>query len=199
MNALAEDQLQRLRELLTGTGITFGMYVGKTPEKSDQVTGTRLTSSASQATYQAALKKAQAEKRNVAIHPVEERASRQELREKPPRILLTNVKQLELLLTRSTDVELFAGARLEYLVFDEAHTYSGAVGAETACLIRRLRTFCGRSASETTCIATSATIADPEGGVGRRTGFRRPILRRRSRGSHPDRGGVRGRRLGDAP
>src|SRR5210317_1131724 len=32
MNALAEDQLGRLRELLAGSGITFGMYVGKTPE-----------------------------------------------------------------------------------------------------------------------------------------------------------------------
>src|SRR5205814_159126 len=30
MNALAEDQLIRLRDLLAGTGVTFGMYVGKT-------------------------------------------------------------------------------------------------------------------------------------------------------------------------
>src|SRR5580658_9102973 len=33
MNALAEDQLGRLRELLVGTGVTFGMYVGKTNER----------------------------------------------------------------------------------------------------------------------------------------------------------------------
>ena len=33
MNALAEDQLGRLRSLLAGTGISFGMYVGKTPER----------------------------------------------------------------------------------------------------------------------------------------------------------------------
>jgi ATP-dependent helicase YprA (DUF1998 family) len=32
MNALAEDQLGRMRALLAGTGIPFGMYVGKTPE-----------------------------------------------------------------------------------------------------------------------------------------------------------------------
>lgn len=31
MNALAEDQLQRMRALLAGTGVTLGMYVGKTP------------------------------------------------------------------------------------------------------------------------------------------------------------------------
>lgn len=62
-----------------------------------------------------------------------ERASREEMR-KPdgqPRTLLTNVKQLELLLTRQKDVELFDGARLDFLVFEEAHTFSSATGADT--------------------------------------------------------------------
>jgi len=77
-----------------------------------------------------------------------------------PRILLTNVKQLELLLTRQVDIDLFVNARLEYLVFDEAHTFTGINGAETACLIRRLRNFCGRNSDQTTCMATSATIVD---------------------------------------
>ena len=48
---------------------------------------------------------------------------------KAPRILLTNVKQLELLLTRQQDIEMFAGARLDFLVADEAHTFSGANGS----------------------------------------------------------------------
>lgn len=39
MNALAEDQLVRLRWLLAGTGISFGMYVGKTAEKEAEVAG----------------------------------------------------------------------------------------------------------------------------------------------------------------
>ena len=42
MNALAEDQLGRLRSLLAGTGIPFGMYVGKTPEHETEVAGIRL-------------------------------------------------------------------------------------------------------------------------------------------------------------
>ena len=85
-----------------------------------------------------------------------------------PRILLTNVKQLELLLTRQQDIQLFGDARLDFLVFDEAHTFTGALGAETACLIRRLRAFCGVEGHQTTCVATSATSAtivdnrDPE-------------------------------------
>lgn len=163
MNALAEDQLLRLRELLAGTGIPFGMYVGKTPEAKSQVTGERLKPGSSRADYLAALAKAVKEKRDTSVHPPEECCSREEMRKSggQPRILLTNVKQLELLLTRQKDTELFDNARLDYIVFDEAHTYSGAQGAETACLIRRLRAFCGKDPGDTLCVATSATIADP--------------------------------------
>ena len=165
MNALAEDQLGRLRELLAGTGIPFGMYVGKTPRRSADVTGERLRPGASRADYLARLERARAEGRTTAVHPAEERCSREEMQQQPPRILLTNVKQLELLLTRQADVEMFDGAQLEFLVFDEAHTHAGAAGAETACLIRRLRTFCGRTAADTVCIVTSATLVDAERGA----------------------------------
>jgi len=163
MNALAEDQLGRLRELLTGTGISFGMYVGKTPENQADVSGVILPPGSSRADYQAKLKQLRDQKDSKAVHPPEERTSREEMRTpgKQPRILLTNVKQLELLLTRHRDVELFEKARLDFLVFDEAHTFSGAAGAETACLIRRLRAFCGKGPKDTVCVATSATIADP--------------------------------------
>ncbi|HSH01927.1 MAG TPA: DEAD/DEAH box helicase [Anaerolineae bacterium] len=165
MNALAEDQLSRLRGLLAGTGVTFGMYVGKTPESRSGVSGQILPPNSSAADYKAAIAKARQERRGEAVYPPEEHITRQDMRAKPPQILLTNVKQLELLLTRSKDTSLFADARLDFLVFDEAHTFSGAGGAETACLIRRLRTFCGRQADETICIATSATIVDPEKGT----------------------------------
>jgi hypothetical protein len=162
MNALAEDQLWRLRSLLAGTGISFGMYVGKTPERENEVAGIRLPAGASRADYEARLAEVRRERRSESVYPPEEVCSREIMRTpgRQPRILLTNVKQLELLLTRSRDVELFADARLDFLVFDEAHTFTGARGAETACLIRRLRAFCGREAQDTVCVATSATIVD---------------------------------------
>jgi len=162
MNALAEDQLGRLRGLLAGTGVTFGMYVGKTPENERDVAGLRLPPGSSRADYEAALALSRRENRGETVYPAEEVCSREVMRTagKQPRILLTNVKQLELLLTRQRDVELFTDARLDFLVFDEAHTFTGAQGAETACLIRRLRQFVGRSTTDTTCIATSATIVD---------------------------------------
>src|ERR1019366_6348997 len=163
MNALAEDQLGRLRELLCGVGVTFGLYVGKTPEQTSDVTGPRLPAGSSREDYKAKVEELRTQGQSGAVHPPEERVSREEMRApgKAPRILLTNAKQLELLLTRQQDIEMFKDARLDFLVVDEAHTFSGANGAETACLLRRLRSFCGKTPDDTVCIATSATIADP--------------------------------------
>lgn len=161
MNALAEDQLGRLRDLLAGSGITFGMYVGKTPENQHEVSGITVPEHTSREEYRARVKKYQAEKRSDTVHPYEEVCSREMMRTngRQPRILLTNVKQLELLLTRGTDAELFRNATLDYLVFDEAHTFTGIIGSESACLIRRLKAFC-RTPDHTVCIAASATIVD---------------------------------------
>ena len=164
MNALAEDQLMRLRSLLAGTGIPFGMYVGKTPEWERDVAGIRLQNGASRADYLAHLERAQKKGKGETVYPAEEVCSREMMRTvgQQPRILLTNVKQLELLLTRGQDVELFNNARLDYLVFDEAHTFTGAMGAETACLIRRLGAFCKQGAEHPVYVGTSATIVDQQ-------------------------------------
>jgi len=94
MNALAEDQLGRLRSLLAGTGIPFGMYVGKTPDREAEVAGLRLKPGSSRADYLAALEH---QKHGESVHPPEEVCSREMMRApgRQPRILLTNVKQLE--------------------------------------------------------------------------------------------------------
>jgi ATP-dependent helicase YprA (DUF1998 family) len=164
MNALANDQLDRLRDMLGGTGISFGQWVGTTPDKESDVTIERFNGSSRQA-YLAARKQrreeAQVEDRAVRLlAPPEECCSEEDIQTRKPRILLTNYRQLEILITRLPDVELFADAPLKYLVFDEAHTYSGATGAEVACLIRRVRALAGKKPDEMICIGTSATLAD---------------------------------------
>ena len=175
MNALAEDQLERLRGLLAGRGIPFGMYIGKTPLEESQVRGERMPAGTTNAAYHERMKRIRETGQSITLLPPEERASRQAMRARggQPRILLTNVKQLELLLTRGKDVGIFAGAPLEFLVFDEAHTFRGAQGSETACLVRRLRTFCGKQPHEVRHVATSATIADPAGVDGPAVDFAR--------------------------
>lgn len=42
MNALADDQMDRLRELLAGSGVTFAIYTGSTPSKKADAPGIRL-------------------------------------------------------------------------------------------------------------------------------------------------------------
>ncbi|HQQ00994.1 MAG TPA: DEAD/DEAH box helicase, partial [bacterium] len=162
MNALANDQLDRLREMLGGTGITFGQWVGSTPQSGhspyvDRFEGT--SRAAYLAERQSRREKAIREDRPLRpLSPPEECCSEKEIRERNPRILLTNYRQLEILTTRIPDVGLFATAPLRYFVFDEAHTYEGAVGAEVACLIRRLRLLAGKQSGEIICVGTSATL-----------------------------------------
>lgn len=84
---------------------------------------------------------------------------RRAIRSAPPDILLTNYVMLELMLTRPEDRgSLITMARgLEFLVFDELHTYRGRQGADVALLIRRVREAC--QADRLQCIGTSATIS----------------------------------------
>ncbi|MBV6695898.1 protein kinase [Kitasatospora aureofaciens] len=89
----------------------------------------------------------------------EDDAARKEIRDNPPDILLTNYVMLELMLTRPDDrkslVKMAKG--LEFLVFDELHTYRGRQGADVALLIRRVREAC--QAGRLQCVGTSATMS----------------------------------------
>lgn len=139
MNALANDQLERLRRLLRGTGlqISFGLYTGDSD------------------TAAQSLKEAPAEN---------ERLTRAAIRSNPPDIILTNYKQLEFLLIRREDRSLFT-RNLRYLVLDEIHSYRGALATEIACLIRRLKSHAGLRPGELICIGTSATVTSRGGAI----------------------------------
>lgn len=161
MNALAQDQLERLRYLLAGTDITFGLYVGSTPASGDEPSGyKRLPKGAGREDLRRAQRKYQGS--GLTVAPYEERLSEEAMAAEPPRLLLTNAKQLELLLTRSKDLGMFEDAPLRFIVFDEVHTYSGSEGAEAALLVRRLRAFARKRYDEVICVGTSATLTDPE-------------------------------------
>jgi len=162
MNALALDQLSRLRRMLVGSGITFGMYIGTTAASTGDVHNIHRMESGEGRIEYGKLKEKYKNHELMQISPPEERLTEEEIAQIPPRILLTNVKQLELLTTRKKDVKIFLNAPLKYLVFDEIHTYSGVAGAEVSCLVRRLRGLSEKSADDVICIGTSATITDPE-------------------------------------
>lgn len=160
MNALANDQLRRLREIakvmeekVPDVNITFGRYVGDTPETKKQGED-------------------QFRLRNPGIEPVKsELLSREEMREKPPHILITNYAMLEYLLLRPKDSPFFDGEyakNWKFLVLDEAHIYSGAAGIEMAMLIRRLKDrVCENMEGDLQCIATSATLVKDDEDFGK--------------------------------
>lgn len=103
----------------------------------------------------------------------ESREERARLLESPPHILLTNYVMLELFLIRPRE-HLFVDrtvAGIEFLVFDELHTYRGRQGADVALLIRRLRERCGNP--NLVCIGTSATMT---GGGNTTSGERRQVV-----------------------
>ena len=150
MNALANDQVRRLRQLLAGTPhITFGRYTGDTPERAQE--GASLFEE---------------------LNPGEPRLpgellSREEMRESPPHLLLTNYAMLEYLLLRPADLDLFEGkhgGHWRFVILDEAHVYDGAKAEEVGMLLRRLRERVGRSVTSADAgfqaIATSATVGD---------------------------------------
>jgi superfamily II DNA or RNA helicase len=85
---------------------------------------------------------------------------KEQIREHPPQILLTNYVMLEYLLTRPEDrrfLQRTLTSQVAFLVVDELHTYRGRQGADVALLLRRVRARCGNP--YLTCIGTSATIA----------------------------------------
>lgn len=149
MNALANDQMKRLRKILKGyPDITFGVYNSST--KHEDETGI--------AEYGRIFK----DKNGRALKPLPNEAiSRKTMQKTPPHILVTNYAMLEYMMLRPNDDQVFSGAKLKFLVLDEAHIYRGATGMETSLLLRRLKARISNS-SEVRHILTSATLGGRE-------------------------------------
>jgi ATP-dependent helicase YprA (DUF1998 family) len=148
MNALANDQIKGLREILMKyPDIRFGVYNGGTENKEED-----------------AINLYEAMYANEKYHELRKRlpneeVSRDKMKEHPPHILFTNYAMLEHMLFRPGDDIIFSNANFKFVVLDEAHVYTGATGIETAFLMGRLK---GRINGEKKpqFILTSATLGD---------------------------------------
>jgi len=138
MNALANDQLLRLRELVGDSGIRFGRYTGETRQTEAELDDPGPNGCPSEA------------------------RSREAIRDDPPQLLLSNFAMLEYLLLRPDDQSIFASDSLTTVVLDEAHAYNGVQGIDVGLLMRRLQQ---RYPHRLRFVLTSATLGDdsPEG------------------------------------
>jgi superfamily II DNA/RNA helicase len=144
MNALANDQVYRFRELLKNySHITFGCYTGETEEYEKE-----------------AIEKYKILNNNE--NPLKnELLSRERMRNAPPNILITNYAMLEYLMLRPGDKIFFSSEYShlwKFIVLDEAHVYRGATGIEVSMLLRRVKAYINRD--DIQFILTSATLGD---------------------------------------
>jgi DEAD/DEAH box helicase domain-containing protein len=163
LNALAEDQMTRLRQSLDsdvirawlaanrpGHRFWFGRYIGSTP-----VSG-RPGSNEGEAALRAELKRLSETARTVSGGEAErffprldggEMWSRWDMQDAPPDILVTNYSMLNIMLMRDVETPIFDATRawladsqsnLFHLVVDELHAYRGTPGTEVAYILRVL-------------------------------------------------------------
>lgn len=148
MNALANDQIKGLREILMHyPDIRFGVYNGGTENKEKDAI--KL--------YEAMY--ANEKYPELKTRLKNEEVSRDEMKKRPPHILFTNYAMLEHMLFRPGDDSIFSNSNFKFVVLDEAHVYAGAMGIETSFLMGRLK---GRINGERRpqFILTSATLGD---------------------------------------
>jgi len=95
-------------------------------------------------------------------------ASKDEIWQKKPTILITNVHTIYRRLLSPTTVKMFAG--IDFLVFDEAHVYTDYFGGHVFYILRLLRHVTCSNGSNPCFVFSSATIPNPREFIAKLTG-----------------------------
>lgn len=181
LNALAEDQLKRMRETLEREKchefyknrkqlITFGRYTGQTPKtKKEALENFKDAWSEIKEDTSDDLRFSFPKK----DEPRCEYMSKEEMLKHAPDILITNFSMLSVMLMRAQEDELFDKTRkwIESnpnhkftIVIDELHSYRGTAGTEVAYIIRNLiyRLGLNKRPDQLRFIASSASLGDDD-------------------------------------
>lgn len=149
MNALVNDQVERLYEWLKGQQwFTLFHFTSETPESSKYLFKYPLKIER----YEPCRMNSRQQARGL-----EDAMGRPRIGGAQPDILITNYSMLEYMLCRPQD-RVFFGDGLKCIILDEAHLYNGTLAAEITLLLRRVMLRCGVRPEEILQIATSATI-----------------------------------------
>lgn len=158
LNALMEDQKERLEKALEGTNLTYSVYNGDLPEREPNESDDAETAQRLQSKIDAVRGKQE----DGSFKFPKMIYTREQLRKTPPNILLTNPTMLEYILLRGSDSSLMNPnvKSLRWVVIDETHSYTGAGAAELAMLLRRVLIAFGVSARDMRFATSSATLGN---------------------------------------
>jgi ATP-dependent helicase YprA (DUF1998 family) len=189
LNALAEDQIARLRDAIDGDAVRnwlaahrsgnrfwFGRYTGWTPipgrpdrDGAEAELRTELTRLAGMS---ARVRGTYAQRFFPRLDGGE-MWSRWDMQDAPPDILITNYSMLNIMLMRDVEAAIFDATRawlaadrehVFHLVVDELHTYRGTPGTEVAYVLRVLYERLGLHPDhpQLRILASSASLGDDE-------------------------------------
>lgn len=159
LNALMEDQKERLEELLEGTNLTYTVYNGDLPE--DEPNDDDQSKEAERQRNR--IRQIRGYNKKTGEYIFKRMIyTRKMVRKNPPNILLTNPTMLEYILLRGKDATLTVPTlkSLRWIVIDETHTYTGAGAAEIAMLLRRVLLAFGVKAGDVRFATSSATFGN---------------------------------------
>lgn len=170
LNALMEDQKERLENLLKDTNLTYTVYNGDLPEREPKANDT--TEEAEK------IRKKIDDIRGLIVDednkPILDKYgdrqyrfpkiqyTREMVRNNPPDIILTNPTMLEYILLRKKDESLINPdlKSLRWIAIDETHSYTGAGAAELAMLLRRVMLAFNKDCSDVRFATSSATFGN---------------------------------------
>ena len=165
LNALMEDQKERLEALLAGTGLTYTVYNGDLPEREPNATDFSPEAEKLRRKIDLIRGVERDEQGNIlSVKFPKMLYTRHMVRHNPPNILLTNPTMLEYILLRGSDTSIInpAAHSLSWVAIDETHTYTGAGAAELAMLLRRVLLAFGVKATDVHFATSSATFGNAD-------------------------------------
>lgn len=160
LNALMEDQKQRLQELLSGTDLHFCVYNGNLPETVENNQKEIIEEIKRYPNICPTRNALRGEEEKVLSD--NGRVTERTFPWKQADIILTNPSMLEYMLLRWADQGMIGNSNLKWMVIDETHTYTGAGATELAMLIRRVLLACGTTSENVRFATSSATIGNAQ-------------------------------------
>lgn len=160
LNALMEDQKQRIQELLSGTDLHFCVYNGNLPETADEKNQKEIIEEIKRYPNICPTRNALRGKKEKMFS--NGRDTGRTFPWKQADIILTNPSMLEYMLLRWADQGMIGNSNLKWMVIDETHTYTGAGATELAMLIRRVLLACGTTSENVRFATSSATIGNAQ-------------------------------------